>query len=97
MIFQILFKLRSNSANTVVSPMSSAKIPTILAIAPSFGLCALARLASMSVAVHPRKGQFSDDILYNRIDAPTVYTHPLCLNTWRNGKKIGEEAVVDGY
>lgn len=27
----------------------------------------------------------------------SVFTHPLCPNTWRNGQKIGEEAVAQGY
>jgi hypothetical protein len=28
---------------------------------------------------------------------PSIYAHPLCKNTWRNGKKIGEEPPASGY
>lgn len=30
-------------------------------------------------------------------DGPSVFTHPLCLNTLRNGVFIGTEAVAVGY
>lgn len=45
----------------------------------------------------PAKGPYVDDITYSVVDRPSVYTHPLCPNTWRNGKKIGEGAVAVGY
>jgi hypothetical protein len=38
-----------------------------------------------------------DDISYSVVDRPSVFTHPLCPNTWRNGKKIGDEAPATGY
>lgn len=44
----------------------------------------------------PEKGEFIDDITYASVDGPSIYTHPLCANTWRNGRKIGEEAVAHG-
>jgi hypothetical protein len=40
----------------------------------------------------PEKGEFADDITYSSVDGPSVFAHPLCPNTWRNGKKIGDEA-----
>lgn len=45
----------------------------------------------------PEKGQFADDITYSSVDGPSVFSHPLCPNTWRNGKKLGEEAKAQGY
>ena len=41
----------------------------------------------------PEKGEFADDIVYASADGPSPFAHPLCANTWRNGMKIGDEAV----
>ena len=35
----------------------------------------------------PDKGEFADDISYSRVDGASAFTHPLCANTWWNGKK----------
>jgi hypothetical protein len=48
-------------------------------------------------SLDPPKGEFADDIQFSEADGPSVFTHPLCANTWRNGKKIGEEAKAEGY
>jgi uncharacterized protein GlcG (DUF336 family) len=45
----------------------------------------------------PEKGEFADDITYSSADGASAFTHPLCANTWRNGKKIGDEAKASGY
>lgn len=45
----------------------------------------------------PKAGMLVDDITYSKADGPSVYTHPLCPNTWRNGQKIGDEAPASGY
>jgi uncharacterized protein GlcG (DUF336 family) len=45
----------------------------------------------------PAKGEFADDITYSSVDGPSAFTHPLCANTWRNGKKLGDEAKAAGY
>jgi uncharacterized protein GlcG (DUF336 family) len=45
----------------------------------------------------PRGGMSADDIVYTKTDGPSIYAHPLCPNTWRNGQKIGEEAVAANY
>ena len=45
----------------------------------------------------PEKGEFADDITYSSADGASPFTHPLCANTWRNGKKLGDEAKADGY
>jgi len=48
-------------------------------------------------ALDPAKGPAVDDIQYSKIDHPSIYTHPLCSNTWRNGIKIGDEPPASGY
>lgn len=45
----------------------------------------------------PARGMLVDDIVYTKADGPSVFAHPLCPNTWRNGQKIGEEAPATGY
>ena len=39
----------------------------------------------------PTGGQLVDDIIYSPPDAPSVFAHPLCVNTWRNGVSLGNE------
>ncbi len=39
----------------------------------------------------PKGGALADDIQYATVDHPSIFSHPLCPNTWRNGSKIGEE------
>lgn len=41
---------------------------------------------------NPTGGPLVDDIVYSGPDAPSVFAHPVCLNTYRNGTKIGNEA-----
>ena len=45
----------------------------------------------------PKAGPTVDDIQYAQADRPSVFTHPLCPNTWRNGQRIGEEPPASGY
>jgi uncharacterized protein GlcG (DUF336 family) len=45
----------------------------------------------------PAKGPGADDIQYAKADGPSIYTHPLCPNTYRDGRKIGDEAPAAGY
>ena len=47
--------------------------------------------------LNPPGGAFVDDIVYTKADGPSPFAHPLCKNTWRNGKKIGEEPAATGY
>jgi uncharacterized protein GlcG (DUF336 family) len=49
------------------------------------------------VGLDPRAGMLVDDITYSGADGASIYTHPLCPNTWRNGQKIGEEPPAAGY
>ena len=39
----------------------------------------------------------TDEIVYSVVDGPSVFAHPLCPNTLRDGRKIGEEAPVTAY
>jgi len=45
----------------------------------------------------PEKGEFADDIVYTSADGPSEFAHPLCDNTWRNGKKLGDERKASEY
>src|SRR4051812_10762472 len=41
--------------------------------------------------MNPAGGPTADDIVYSPPDPPSVFAHPVCLNTWRNGVLIGNE------
>jgi uncharacterized protein GlcG (DUF336 family) len=45
----------------------------------------------------PKGGMLADDITYSKADGASIYTHPLCPNTWRNGQRIGDEPPASGY
>jgi uncharacterized protein GlcG (DUF336 family) len=47
--------------------------------------------------LNPPGGMLVDDISYSAPDGASVFTHPLCPNTWRNGVFIGNEAPAVGY
>ena len=47
--------------------------------------------------LNPPGGMLVDDITYSGADGASVFTHPLCLNTWRNNVSLGDEAVAVGY
>jgi uncharacterized protein GlcG (DUF336 family) len=42
-------------------------------------------------------GMPSDDIVFTSVDGPSPFAHPVCPNTFRDGKKIGDEAAATGY
>ena len=46
---------------------------------------------------NPPGGPLVDDITYSAPDGPSVFTHPVCVNTLRNGVSIGNENVASGY
>jgi uncharacterized protein GlcG (DUF336 family) len=48
-------------------------------------------------SLDPKAGMLVDDITYSVSDHPSIYTHPLCPNTWRNNMKIGDEPAAVGY
>jgi uncharacterized protein GlcG (DUF336 family) len=47
--------------------------------------------------LNPPGGMLVDDITYSSVDGASVFTHPLCVNTYRNGTLIGEEQPATGY
>lgn len=47
--------------------------------------------------LNPPGGATADDITYSVPDGASVFTHPRCVNTWRNGVFIGEEPPATGY
>jgi len=49
------------------------------------------------LGMNPANGAAADDIIYTKADGPSPFAHPMCQNTWRNGKKLGEEAPASGY
>ncbi len=42
--------------------------------------------------LNPAGGMHADDIAYPSIDGPSPFSHPLCQNTSRDGKFLGNEA-----
>jgi uncharacterized protein GlcG (DUF336 family) len=57
----------------------------------------IAKRVRDAAGLNPAKGAYADDIQYSSKDGASIYTHPLCPNTWRNGEKIGEEPPAEGY
>jgi len=48
-------------------------------------------------SLNPPGGALVDDIHYTATNGPDVFTHPLCLNTWKNGVFVGNEQPAAGY
>ena len=42
----------------------------------------------------PAGGPLVDDIQYSAADGPSVFSHPACINTWRNGMKIPDDEAA---
>lgn len=57
----------------------------------------IAKRVRDEAGMNPPGGMTVDDISYSSADGPSVFTHPLCPNTWRNGALIGTEARAAGY
>jgi len=47
--------------------------------------------------LNPPGGALVDDISYSSVDGANAFTHPVCLNTYRNGTFIGTEQAATGY
>ncbi|MGB2715075.1 MAG: heme-binding protein [Vicinamibacterales bacterium] len=47
--------------------------------------------------LNPPGGAGVDDITYSVPDGPSVFTHPKCVNTFRNGVFLGDEPPAVGY
>ena len=57
----------------------------------------IAKKVRDAAGLNPPGGKLVDDITYSAADGPSVFTHPLCLNTKRNGVALGDEAPAVGY
>lgn len=57
----------------------------------------IAKRVRTLASLDPPGGPSVDDITYSSVDGASVFTHPLCLNTFRNGLSIGSEAAAVGY
>jgi uncharacterized protein GlcG (DUF336 family) len=60
----------------------------------------VAKLVRNAASLNPPGGEFADDISYDQgasPDKPSPFTHPLCLNTWKNGVFKGNENPATGY
>jgi uncharacterized protein GlcG (DUF336 family) len=57
----------------------------------------VAKRVRTAARLDPPGGAGADDILYSSTDGASIYTHPLCPNTWRNGRKIGDAPPSQGY
>lgn len=57
----------------------------------------IAKRTRDQLALNPPGGPLVDDITYSGADGPSAFTHPLCLNTYRNGVFLGEEQAAAGY
>jgi len=57
----------------------------------------IAKRTRTELGLNPPGGPAADDITYSSVDGPSVFTHPLCPNTYRNGIFIGNEPAAAGY
>jgi len=57
----------------------------------------IAKRVRTAATLNPPAGPGADDIVYTVADGPSVFAHPLCPNTYRNGSFIGNEANAAGY
>jgi uncharacterized protein GlcG (DUF336 family) len=48
------------------------------------------RVRALSTLIPPG-GNLVDDIVLSPPDPPSVFAHPLCVNTWRNNVSLGDE------
>jgi uncharacterized protein GlcG (DUF336 family) len=56
----------------------------------------IAKRVRQSAGLAPN-GLPSDDILYSSVDGPSPFVHPLCANTYRDGRKVGDEQASSAY
>jgi uncharacterized protein GlcG (DUF336 family) len=54
----------------------------------------IAKIVRDSAGLNPEGGKLADDIVYAGVDPPSIYAHPLCTNTWRNGALLGNEGAT---
>ncbi len=57
----------------------------------------IAKKVRDAAGLNPPGGKLADDITYSSADGASAFTHPLCINTKRNGTFLGNEAPAAGY
>jgi uncharacterized protein GlcG (DUF336 family) len=58
----------------------------------------IAKRTREGLGLNPPGGPSADDITYSSVDGATAFSHPTCLNTWRNGVNLNKtEAPAAGY
>ena len=57
----------------------------------------IAKRVRSLAGLDPPGGPLVDDITYSAADGASVFTHPLCVNTFRNGVFVGNEQPASGY
>jgi uncharacterized protein GlcG (DUF336 family) len=57
----------------------------------------IAKRVRTLATLDPTGGPSTDDITYSSVDGASVFTHPLCPNTYRNGTFVGNEPAAVGY
>jgi len=57
----------------------------------------VAKRVRYTLNLNPPGGPSADDITYSGADGASPFTHPLCINTKRNGVSLGTEANATGY
>jgi hypothetical protein len=56
----------------------------------------IAKRIRSGAGLDPPGGAAVDDIQFVQVDGPSIWAHPLCPNTWRNGRKLGDEPSPTG-
>jgi uncharacterized protein GlcG (DUF336 family) len=56
----------------------------------------IAKRVRTLAGLDPSGGSAADDILYPS-DGPSVFMHPFCVNTFRNGNHVGDETPAKTY
>jgi uncharacterized protein GlcG (DUF336 family) len=54
----------------------------------------IAKRVRMLAGMDPPGGALVDDIKYSAADGPSIFSHPACINTWRNGVKIPDDETA---
>jgi uncharacterized protein GlcG (DUF336 family) len=57
----------------------------------------IAKTTRDTLNYNPPGGPLVDDIQYSSVDGASAFTHPLCINTRRNGAALGNELPAAGY
>ena len=51
----------------------------------------IAKRARDLLRLNPAAGPLVDDIIYTAVDGPSLFAHPMCVTTMRNGENLGDE------